>query len=151
YLGGSSDDVGYAIDVDAAGNAFVGGRSFSTNFPTTAGVFQAARAGGAGNVNGFVTEGNAAGTGLVYSTYLGGTTGTQIFDLALDSAGNAYVGGLDLGNFPVTAGSFQTAFGGGTTDGFVAKLSPGGTSLLFGSYVGGSGDEFIFGVTVDSA
>jgi hypothetical protein len=119
YLGGSSGDQGFGIAVDASGDAYVTGRTGSTNFPTTGGAFQTTLAGG-NDV--FVTELNHAGSGLLYSTYLGGSDDDRGYGIAVDAAGDAYVTGYTQStNFP-TAGAFQTANNGGA-DAFVTKLA----------------------------
>ncbi|HMH19089.1 MAG TPA: SBBP repeat-containing protein, partial [Burkholderiales bacterium] len=125
YLGGSVEDDAKGIAVDAVGNAYVTGLTLSTDFPTTPGAFQLTFGGGASNA--FVTKLNPTGSGLVYSTYLGGSGGGGGGEggkaIALDSAGNAYVaGGTDSSDFPTTAGAFQTT--GGDTRAFVAKIGP---------------------------
>src|SRR5439155_2612977 len=110
YLGGSGNDAGLDIAVDAAGNVYVTGDSNSTNFPTTAGAFQMAFTGG--DEDAFAPKLNATGTALVYSTYLGGGRdfGRSI---AVDAAGNAYVTGFtDSGVFRPKAGAFQTTLRG---------------------------------------
>src|SRR5207249_1753489 len=112
YLGGNDifADQGYGISVDAAGNAYVTGVSLSTNFPTTAGAFQTTFG---GPYDAFVTKLNPTGSGLVYSTYLGGNDSSQGSGIAVDASGNAYVAGFTAStNFPTTAGAFQTTFGG---------------------------------------
>src|SRR5439155_240110 len=104
YLGGSGDDVGYGIVVDPAGNAYVTGDTVG-GFPGTAGSLIQSTYGG-GPSDAFVTKLNAAGTDLVYSTYLGGSSYDVGYRIAVDPAGNAYVtGGTDTPNFPGTAGS----------------------------------------------
>jgi len=152
YLGGNGRDGAAGIAVDTSGNAFVTGETTSTNFPTTTGVFQPALA-GSGNV--FVTKLNATGTALVYSTYLGGTGIEDVGKaIALDSSGNAYITGLTYSaNFPITTGAFQTHFGGNasTYTAFVTKLNANGTALLYSTYLGGSGLDTGYGVTVDSS
>ena len=90
YLGGSDEDVGFGIAVDAAGNAYVTGETSSTDFPTTAGAAQTTYAGGS---DAFVTKLDATGSGLVYSTYLGGSDGDIGLAIAVDGAGSAYVTG----------------------------------------------------------
>ena len=89
YLGGSSVDYGYGIAVDSAGNAYVVGNTASTDFPTM-NPLQAANGGG---LDVFVATLNAAGSALIYSTYLGGSGDDMGTGIALDSAGNAYVTG----------------------------------------------------------
>jgi hypothetical protein len=152
YLGGSGDDEGTSIAVDAAGNAYVTGTTDSINFPTVAGSFDTGFGGGSLDV--FVTKLNPTGSGLVYSTYLGGSasedtrTGGQI---AVDAAGNVYVAGAtSSSNFPTTIGAFQSALAGGG-DAFVTKLDPSGSALLYSTYLGGSSDDGAFGIAVDGA
>jgi len=102
YLGGSVDDLGFAIAVDASGNAYVTGTTESSNFPTLNPIQTANNFGG----NAFVTKLNSQGSGLVYSTYLGAASARGI---AVDSTGNAYVTGFSSsGEFPLTAGALRT-------------------------------------------
>jgi beta-propeller repeat-containing protein len=142
YLGGGGDDRAFGISVDATGNVYVTGDTLSTNFPTTVGSFQSAGAGGA-----FVTKIDPGGSTLIYSTYLGGISGTGI---AVDANGNAYLTGATGSNFPTTVGAFQTTSGGGS-DAFAVKLDPGGSALVYSTYLGGSGFEQGQGIAVDSA
>ena len=146
YLGGSQGDVGYGIAVDSSGNSYIAGQTCSTNFPTGA-PYQAANA---GQCDAFVTKLNSAGTALVYSTYLGGSGGDQASGIAIDSSGNAYVTGItNSTDFPVTAGSFQPAYGGGDADDFVTELNASGSALVYSSYLGGTGTEGAGGIAVD--
>lgn len=147
YLGGSAGEGtehGMAITVDAGGNAYVTGDTSSTNFPTTPGAFRTIA-----GLGGFVTKLNATGSALVYSTYFAG--GRGIF---VDSAGNAYIAGNADAGFPTTLGSFQPSLGGCgsfSCDGFVAKLNSSGSALVFSTFLGGSGDDFVFeGIGVDA-
>ncbi|MGH7812424.1 MAG: SBBP repeat-containing protein [Candidatus Binataceae bacterium] len=120
YLGGSGNNIGTGIAIDSSGNAYVVGDTTSIDFPTTARAFQTANA---GDYDAFVTELNAAGSALVYSTYLGGSNDDQGYRIAVDSSGNAYVAGqTDSTNFPTTSGAFQTGYTGGSDDAFVTKL-----------------------------
>jgi hypothetical protein len=149
YLGGSSYDQGTGIAVDAAGDAYVVGNTASTDFPTTAGAFQTSY--GGGSFDAVVTELNPTGTALVYSTYLGGTNLDDGWGIAVDAAGDAYVvGNTASTDFPTTAGAFQTSYGGGDYDAFVAKLNPTGTALVYSTYLGGSGYDYGTGITVDA-
>jgi hypothetical protein len=160
YLGGTSDDDGEGIAVDAAGNAYVTGYTDSSKFPTTPGAYQTALG---GSVDAFVTKLNPTGTALVYSTYLGGTGGDSAFGIAVDNAGDAYVtgktqnvtGNTDSTDFPTTPGAYQTAFRTGLSgddfDAFVTKLNPAGTALVYSTYLGGTSDDTGRGIAVDAA
>ncbi len=146
YLGGSSEDLGQGIAVDSSGSAYVTGSTSSTNFPT-ANPMQAIFGGG-GDV--FVAKLNPAGSALVYSTYLGGSSGDGGNGIAVDSGGNAYVtGGTASTDFP-TAHPLQ-AVPNGFGDAFVAKLNPTGSALVYSTYLGGSSGDGGNGIAVDSA
>jgi len=147
YLGGSSNDRGLGIAVDSGGHAHVTGLTNSTNFPTTPGTFQTTSGGG---VHAFVTKLNPTGSGLVYSTYLGGSGSDQGQGIAVGSGGHAYVtGSTSSTNFPTTTNAIQPASGGGE-DAFVTMLNSTGTGLVYSTYLGGSGDEEGKGIAVDS-
>jgi hypothetical protein len=146
YLGGSGLDLAYGIAVDGAGNAYVTGSTNSANFPKALSL-QLSLAGGR---DAFVAKLNATGQALVYSTYLGGNGNDGGNAIALDSLGNAYVAGdTSSTNFPVTS-AFQTA-NRGRQDAFLTKLDGAGRSLLYSTYLGGSGDDRASGLAVDSA
>jgi len=152
YLGGSGSDSGYGIAVDTLGNAYVTGETRSTDLPTTPGAIQTTYGGSCVNCVGdaFVTKLDATGSALVYSTYLGGSSGDEGFGIAVDAAGSAYVtGGTGSADFPTTAGAFQTTYGGG--DAFVTKLNATGTALVYSTYLGGSRGDGGFGIAVDAA
>lgn len=128
--------------IDPSGNAYAVGVTYSIDFPTVD-AFQASSHGGVGDV--FVSELNAAGSALLYSTYLGGTASDGGLAIALDPSGNAYVMGQTASlDFPTTPGALQTVFGGGLgMDAFVSKLilgSPVGTKPVTMASVNGSGD-----------
>src|ERR1041384_3155961 len=143
YLGGSGFDQGYAIAVDALGNAYVTGQTAAIDFPTTPGAFQTNYGGG----DAFVAKLNPSGSALVYSTYISGASGNGI---AVDSAGNAYITG-DAGplTFPTTVGAFQTAPMGYDT--FVTKLNPAGSALVYSARFGGDLDDFGRGIALDGS
>ena len=147
YLGGGAGDFGLAVTVDAQGNAFLTGNTFSINFPLAA-PFQATNQGGLEDV--FVTKLNQAGTALVYSTYLGGTGGDSANSIAVDAQGNAYVAGLTTSDdFPITAGSLQVTKD-LVSDAFVTKLNPSGSALVYSTYLGGDNLDQIFGLAVSA-
>ena len=152
YLGGTSDDYGDAIAVDGDGNAYVTGITDSADFPTTAGAVVPTPPGG-GNM--FVAKVAADGSGLVYSTYLGGDALDNFEDgrgIAVDGNGSAYVTGeVGQGDFPTTAGAFQTTFGGGYTDAYVVKLSPDGSALEYATFLGGGDADETRAIAVDAS
>ncbi len=154
WVGGNDDEQAFGIAANASGEAYITGFTSSTNFPTKAGAYKTTNA--SASHLAFVTKLNSAGTALVYSTYLGGAgSGTDAYDIALNSAGDAYVVGTTLeAGFPATAGSFQTASKGGQ-EGFAAKISNTG-GLSYATYLGGTpdmfatmGDDYCYGVAVN--
>src|SRR5271169_1264164 len=147
YLGGTQADVGQAIRVDSLGNAYVAGYTFSLNFPTL-NPFQPVNA---GSPNAFVTKLSPNGTSIVYSTYLGGAGDDRAFGLAVDAAGDAFVvGATHSTNFPTTSAAFQTV-NHGAGDGFVSKLNPTGSNVLYSTYLGGTGADQANSVAVDAS
>jgi hypothetical protein len=165
YLGGSGvavagdytnpgGDAAYAMAIDSVGNAYIAGSTSSTDFPVTAGAFQTTYNAVSRASTAFVTKLNLTGTALVYSTFLGGSGpayaigngGDVALALAVDSSGNAYVAGqTNSSNFPVTSGAFQVVDNGVTniaTVGFVTKLNPAGTALVYSTFLGGSGFSY---------
>ncbi|HEX9247479.1 MAG TPA: SBBP repeat-containing protein, partial [bacterium] len=147
YLGGSGDDGGYGIAVDGSGNFYVTGGTASPNFPTTAGAYKTTSSGA---YDAFVAKFTPRGS-LVYSTYLGGSNADEGYRIVVDDSGSAYVTGATLSkDFPTTAGAPQ-ATSGGAIDVFVAKLDPSGASLVYSTYLGGSGDDWGQGIAVDGS
>jgi hypothetical protein len=129
FLGGGSDEGGNGIAIDAAGNAYISGSTTSSNFPTTTDAFQTAL-GGNGSGDAFFSKLNAAGSALLYSTYLGGNNIDNSTGIAVDAAASAYVAGYSFSsNFPTTPGAFQTTFR-GTADAFISKFSSGSADLF---------------------
>jgi hypothetical protein len=185
YLGGNGYDFAYAIAVDSSGDAYVTGETDSPNFPTTAGAYQTIcdlvpyspptppSAGcGTSNVSAFVTELNPTGTGLVYSTFLGGYAYAYATAIAVDTAGRAYIAGNEeescstayvyQGCFPTTSGaviSGNATKGGSPQYAFVAAFDPTGAQLLYSTIFGdlngltcpsGCGQTWGTGVAVDA-
>jgi uncharacterized repeat protein (TIGR01451 family) len=159
YLGGSGGlgDAAYGITVDINENAYISGITGSPNFPTTAGAYKTTCGSDSlcnGSYDGFVSELTFAGTGLVFSTFLGGSSYDYTAGIAVDGAGGIYVSGNTIStDFPTTAGAAQTTFGGMSAgcspttgaicgDVTVTKLNPGGATLAYSTYLGGSLDEY---------
>ncbi|MBZ5544498.1 MAG: SBBP repeat-containing protein [Acidobacteriia bacterium] len=157
YLGGSADDYGQGIAVDTGGNAIVSGFTASSDFPLARAVQDQF---GGGSYDAFVTKLRAAGTALVYSTYLGGSGDDFGARTAVDTGGNAYAtGSTNSPDFP-TSHALQPAYAGGTCgalsstfpcfDAYVAKLNPQG-AFAYSTYLGGSGGDYGYGIAVDSS
>ena len=161
YLGGGSlASLGAGIAVDASGDAYVTGETLAPDFPTTAGAFQTTNNGGGNYYNAFVTELDPTGSYLIYSTYLGGSGGAFGGDsgagIAVDASGDAYVTGVTgSANFPVTVGAYETTLGPtierAATNAFVTELAAGGASLVYSTYLGGSGLDSGSSIVVDTS
>ena len=146
YLGGNGTDAGAAVALDAAGNAYVVGSTFSTDFPTK-NPFQAARG---AQEDAFAAKVNAAGTALVYSTYLGGNGVDEGNGIAVDAAGNAYLTGYTAStNFPLA--SPLRSSNAASVDAFVTKLNPAGSALVYSTYLGGSATDYGTAIAVDAS
>jgi hypothetical protein len=146
YLGGSGSEEGTGIAVDATGAVYVTGTTSSTDFPTVNAV-QPARNGRGSDL--FVAKLTPDGTALVYATYLGGSGGESGADIAVDSAGAAYVSAVTSSSDFPTVNAFQPESKG--TDAVVAKLSADGSRLIYSTYLGGSGYESGNAIAVDLA
>src|SRR4029079_4733095 len=143
FLGGAGREQGQGIAVDVNGNAYVTGitESFDNpftsayeGFPVTAGAFQTK-----GSYDAFVTKLNPKGTGLVYSTYLGGSAGVDRgWAIALDGAGNACGTRATAYTHLPISNAIQATFGGGSTDAFVTKLNATGSGLVYSTFLGGN-------------
>jgi len=167
YLGGSGplNEMGLAIAIDSAKNAYVTGSTSSTDFPVTTAAYQATDPAALNVSTAFVAKLSSTGTKLLYSTYLGGTGGDRGNAIAVDASGNAFVAGVThSADFPVTAGAFQQSYGPaagtGGGSGFVTKLNPDGTGLVYSTFLGGTGQgslnfpldgDAANGIAVDSA
>ena len=144
YLGGSDADFGQGIAVDDVGSAYVTGSTLSANFPTASPLQETA----GGNSDAFVTKLSPDGTGLTYSTYLGGADGDFGQAIAVSAARNAYVTGYTFSTDFATVSPLQSA-NAGSADAFVVELDPPGAALVYSTYFGGSGLDRAAAIAVD--
>ncbi len=146
YLGGADNDSGKAIAVDILGGAYVTGSS-GADFPVTAGAFKT-RAGG--SRNSFVTKLSLQGKKLEYSTFLGGSNDAESGQgIAVDTAGNAYIGGVTYAsNFPITGRALDPTYN-GMSDAFISQLDPFGKILVYSTFIGGSSLDFGYALALD--
>jgi hypothetical protein len=142
YLGGTGQEWSNAIAVDDSGHAFVAGYTGSRDFPVTPGAFSTQYLSSS-----FVAELNASGSDLVFSTFL---SGDQLEAIAHDASGNVYVAGKTP-YISTTSVGIQKTFGGGQYDAFVTKLNATGSTLIYSTFIGGSGMDGATGLAVDPA
>jgi Beta-propeller repeat len=149
YIGGTGNDGALGLALDAAGDAYLAGYTDSTNFPTTNAIYShiaGVKDKFANNylTDAFVLELNPAGSQLIYSTYLGGSSMDAAYGIAVDESGNAYVTGYTYSsNFPVTPDAFQTKLACSNTvytyaNSFISEIAAGGTNLNYSTYFGGT-------------
>ena len=160
YLGGSgTSNSASSIAVDAMGQAYITGRTNSTDFPVTSGAFQSKYGGGYGDA--YIVKLNAAGSNLLYSTFLGGSENETGFSITVDSTGHAYLTGETASpNFP-TLRAIQPFFGGNSEfpvpplspnlDAFITKLEPDGSGLVFSTYLGAEDFDKGTGIALDAS
>ncbi|MGB9907077.1 MAG: InlB B-repeat-containing protein [Candidatus Saccharicenans sp.] len=143
FIGGTGNDRGYCIGVNAAGQVYVAGYTvsiFQSDFPTTTGVIDTSAN---GSYDVFISRLNNSLTQLEASTYLGGSSADYVYGLSIAEDGNIFLTGITSSrDFPVTAGAFQTQYRGGEYDAFVVKISPDLDLLLGSTYLGGSGIDY---------
>ena len=167
YFGGNSSDNAWSIALDTNGFIYIAGQTLSKQMSatnpapfSTTGAFQTNFAGGSTTGDAFVAKFDNQGSNLVYLTYLGGSVDDVALCIFVDNAGNAFVGGYtDSANFPVTPGAISTNISGVPdkyvhlypVDGFVTELNPGGSNLVYSTYLGGGQADGVYGIAVDSA
>jgi hypothetical protein len=150
FAGG--DSVPGSIAVNSDGDAYIAGTA-GAGFPTTTGAYDTSFNGNFGG-DSFVAELNVGGSGLVYSTYLGGSGEEHVADLAVDESGSAYVTGqTKSADFPTTPSAFDTTFNGPAYDGdaFVTKLNVAGSALVYSTYLGGASEDVVKTIAIDRA
>jgi hypothetical protein len=150
FFGGSGSDSGNDVKVDADGSVYLTGETQSADFPTTPGAADTVLA---GTSDAFVTKLNATGSVLEYSTFVGGTKTDDATAIAIDDAGNVYITGRteSRNQFPLTPGAPDSSLSNGDWDGFLVKLNATGTSVAYGTYLGGSAWDGGNDIAVDDA
>jgi hypothetical protein len=139
FAGGNSIEIGYDIAVDGDGSAYITGQTMSMNFPTTPGAFSPDYNGGAADA--FVLKLDPNGQALAYGTFLGGDQFDDAKSIGVNGAGNAFVAGrTESFDFPATPGAFDDDYNGGR-DSFITRLDAAGASLVYSTFIGGSGEE----------
>jgi uncharacterized protein (TIGR03437 family) len=149
FFGGTSRDEILDLALDPGGNVVVTGITVSKDFPATPGVFQPEHG---GVTTAFVSKLTPDLSEIVFSSYLGGSIEDRGQTVAVDPAGDIYVGGRTLSpDFPVTLGALQGRFVRGSFygDGFVSKVSADGSKLIYSTYLGGSSEDEVSGIAVD--
>jgi hypothetical protein len=146
YVGGDGEDFGRAIAVDQAGNVYITGNTTSPDFPVLNPI--QGSPGGSGR-DAFLLKLNSTGSDRLWATYHGGSGYDSGNDLAVDAAGNIYLAGTTYSNdFPIEK-PYQGSPGGGPNDVFLTKVNPAGSTLLYSTYLGGTGGEEGRGISVD--
>ena len=142
YIGGNDSDWGLGLAIDENGAVYVTGWAGSSDFPTTLGAYDTSHN---GDNDVFITKIDSTGTGLIYSTYLGGNGDDAGYGIAIDGSGNAYITGYTYSSdFPTIPGAYDTSHN-GNSDAFITKINPTGTNLIYSTYLGGSDSESIYG------
>jgi hypothetical protein len=150
YLGGSGEDAGNAIAIDASGDVYVAGSTTSADFPT----FKAAQSTIGGSKDAFIAKISADGSHLIFATYVGGRSDDEARDLAIDAAGNVFIAGTtDSIDFPVHNALQSTCAlnskGVCAGEAFAAKLSADGSTFVYSTYLGGSGGDAANAIAID--
>jgi hypothetical protein len=149
FLGGSTEQVTTRVVANPDGSAVVLGITSSTDFPTTSGAYSTSYNGG--DQDNFLTKFNAAGSSLVYSTFIGSNWNESAYRLALDRKGNVYVAGTTSSTtFPTSTDAYDDSSNGGE-DLYVLKMNNNATALLYSTYIGGSDDDIAAGIRIDTA
>lgn len=151
-VGSTASDVATCLAIGSDGSAVVGGQTSSANFPTTVGAFDRGFNGYGDDDDAFLVKLNSNLSQLVYSTFLGSTSREKINCVALDSDGKPVVAGFTYSAlFPTSATAYQTTFGGGLSDVFVAKFNANATALDFSTFLGGGMSEEASAIVLDGS
>lgn len=146
YIGGTSSDYPYSVTADNSGNTIVGGYTSSSNFPVTSGAYDISYS----STDGTISKFNTTGSSLIYSTFIGGTSTEYIYGIKCDVDGNVYIGGYTgSSNYPTTSGCWDNTLN--STDGFLTKLNPTGSALVYSTYFGGSSTEYCYAIDIDAS
>ncbi len=165
--GSTADNFGMTATFDPAGNLYSGGTVFNVGYPTTLGAYSTSFSSPVanGNTDVVITKYNSSGSALLYSTYLGGNGTEIVTSLIVDKTNNlCFYGATGSANFPTTTGAYDNSFNGGTflsfifngttfdsgTDIYVGKFNSTGTSLLASTFLGGSGNDGVNHVNVQT-
>ncbi len=147
FIGGSSWDYGYSLKLDGENNVYITGDSESSDFPTTSSAYEQSL-NGASDV--IVCKLNAAGSDLIYSTFIGGSTWEHGNAIALNDENNAFITGYTYsGDFPTTNGAFDDSYNGGGPDVFICQLDSAGSNILFSTFIGGSNYDYCYTLALD--
>ncbi len=150
---GQNTEDCFDMTVDAAGNPVIVGTTETNDFPTTVGAYSRIKKNIDDTVSyceAFVTKFNANGSGLVFSTYLGGKASDWGRGICLSNDTIYVCGGTESGDFPTTSGSFSQVRS-GSSDAFVAKFSPNGSTLLASTLIGGPNFDQLLSIKADNA
>ncbi|MHB1459324.1 MAG: DUF7948 domain-containing protein, partial [Armatimonadota bacterium] len=146
FIGGVDGDQGKSISLDSSGCAYVAGYTWSSDFPTTTDAFDTSQN---GSVDTFAAKLNPSGSGLEYSTFLGGSGADFARGLSVDSFGCAYVTGTtESNNFPTNSEAYDTSYNGGYDNSFITKLNPSGSGLVYSTFLDGGSTE---GIAIDQS
>jgi hypothetical protein len=149
YLGGSDDDECRGMALDANGNIYVTGRTFSLNYPTTSGAYDELQEGSSGNPNIFVTKLDPSTSQLSYSTYIGSDGWDDAEAITVDAYGAAYVTGFSSANYPTTSGAYDITHS-SAADVIVTKFDSLGRGLAYSTLLGGTSDDQAYGIALDA-
>lgn len=149
FLGGTGDEEGHGLGIDAAGNAFITGYTTDASFLTGANRLGP----GGGSFDAFVVKLSPDGSSILFSTILGGSDEEMGHDLAVDGVGYIYIVGDTLsGDFPVSADAFDTTHGGNSQkDTYITKLSPDGANIIYSTFIGGSALDEAHDIALDNS